>query len=440
MIGADLALVGVTVVVASDALFVAKILVQPRLLVLLMILNLALLAYRVWAADDAYRSAKAAGAAGVRLAPVGIGLIVGAILLIPHAALAYYDIVQYNLIATNFAAEDVAAPPATTLAPATGSGSPSTTFAGVTRAPGPAIWDGLERLNVLLLGSDAGRDRRAIRTDTMIVVSIDPVTGDAAMLGVPRNFARVPLPEGHGVWGDCQCFPRLLNDLYYAGTERPSAFPGPGTPEENAIKGGIGELLGIEIHYYALVTLDGFVGVIDALGGVDINVPVRIVDEEYPHEDGVTREFVDIQPGLQHLDGHFALAYARIRRHADDYARMNRQRCVLEAVLEQSNPVELLFAYPRIAGVLSDALQTDIPISRLPDFIDLLPKIDGERIVTLRFIPPTYLAGFDANGNNTPDVDRIRQDVQTVLSLSPADAVAALGISALEDACPGQTV
>jgi LCP family protein required for cell wall assembly len=347
--------------------------------------------------------------------------------------------VQYGLITTVFQEDDVAAPdPAlattTSVASATdGSGAtpPATTTTG---APEPAIWDGLDRLNVLLLGGDAGVGRTGIRTDTMMVVSLDPETGNTAMFGIPRNFARVPLPEGQGVW-DCQCFPRLLNDLYIEGIQRPEAFPGPGDPGVNAIKGGIGELLGIPIHYFALVTLESFVGIVDAVGGVEIDVQFRIVDEIYPHEDGVTIESIVIEPGVQTLDGHLALAYARIRRHADDYARMNRQRCVLEAIVEQSNPAELLLAYPRIASVLEDTLLTDIPISRLPDFIDLLPKIDTERITTIRFIPPTYVGGVDEFGRNIPDVDRIRNDVQMAINLEPEAAIAALGIQALDDAC-----
>ena len=126
----------------------------------------------------------------------------------------------------------------------------------------------------------------------------------------------------------------------------------------NAIKGALGELFGLEIHYYALVTLDGFIGIIDALGGVTIDAPFTIIDEIYPHEDGVTEDYVEIPAGINHLDGHLALAYARIRRHANDFARMNRQRCLLEAVIEQSSPIELVANYPAIGEVLKESLLT----------------------------------------------------------------------------------
>ncbi len=435
LLGVDAVLVTLAVIFTLDRLGVVKAAFKPRFLAALMLGNIVLLGYRIWAADDAYRCADP-GATGDRrgtrrVGAVPAGLLV-LLLLIPHAAIAYYDLVQYRLITTVFADEETTTSTSTTAAAAVDAGLGTTTT--TTEPPAPALWDGLDRLNILLLGGDAGPGRTGIRTDTMIVVSIDPTSGNVAMFGIPRNWAQVPLPDGMGVW-DCHCFPRLLNDLYIAGSEYPDAFPGPGTPEENAIKAGIGELLGIPIHYYALVTLDGFIGIVDALGGVDIDVPFRIVDETYPNEDGVSTEYIDILPGPQHLDGHLALAYVRARRHADDYARMGRQRCVLDAVLAQSDPAEMLLAYPRIAGVLEDTLQTDIPLRRIPDLIDLLPVVDLDSIVSVRFIPPTYLAEVTADGRQVPNVDLIREHVQLVLDSTPEEAIAALGIEPLGDAC-----
>lgn len=440
MLGVDgLLLVALFGYVLRGELAIAKDWVRPGALALMMFVNLALFSFRLVASRDAYHLAGGTPPSRISTS-LAAGFAVGLALMAPHVVFGYYDAVQYNLITTVFQDEDVAGPvpigdttstaPPTTVLGGTVT-SPSTTVAG---PPPLAIWDGLDRLNILLLGGDAGVGRTGIRTDTMIAVSIDPDSGDMAMFSLPRNFVRVPLPPGHGIW-DCNCFPKLLNDLYFEGAQRPEAFPGPEAPEVNAIKGGIGELLGIPIHYYMLVTLDSFVGIVDAFGGVDMDVPFRIVDAIYPHEDGVTIESVVIEPGVQKLDGHFALAYARIRRHADDYARMNRQRCVLEALVKQSSPAEVVRAYPRIASVLEDTLLTDIPISRLDDFIDLLPKIDTERITTIRFIPPTYVAGLDERGKDIPDVELIRHDVQVAITNPSAVAIADLGLEALDDAC-----
>ena len=292
--------------------------------------------------------------------------------------------------------------------------------------------DGLERLNLLLLGADDAPTRRGERTDTMIVVSIDPTTGDTAMISIPRNYARAPLPEGFGVW-ECNCFPQLLNDLYYAGIQHPDAFPGPGTASENAIKGGISEILGIPIHYYAMVNLAGFVGIVDALGGVEIDVPREIIEPQYGGP-GLSGRVV-IPEGVQVMDGYTALAYTRIRSQSSDYARMNRQRCVVKAVLDQSDPLELLAAYPSIAGVLREEMQTDIPISRLPDFIDLLPRIDTGDVVALSITPPEYLAGFSAQGQNIYDAQLIREHVALILAGQPEAVSPDLGSGSLTSAC-----
>ncbi|MDJ0953286.1 MAG: LCP family protein [Acidimicrobiia bacterium] len=440
LLGVDLLLIVLAGLAYFNQLEVVKAAFRPDVLVGAMLGNIALLAFRLWAADDAYRLAAQSGRG--RFTPLA-GVVLGLLILGPHLVAGYYDIVHYDFITTTFAQDEVTTTTTTTTttsAPAgvasgtsASSGSTTTTTEAVAVEPGPVLWDGLERLNIALLGADAGVGRRSIRTDTMIVVSIDPESGNVALFSLPRNMVEAPLPVEMGIWG-CDCFPRMLNDLYVAGIESPEAFPGPQDPSVNAIKGGFGEILGIPIHYYAMVTLEGFVGVIDAIGGVTIDVPFRIVDETYPHEDGVTIEYVEIEPGVQQLDGHLALAYSRARRHADDYARMGRQRCVLNAILEEADPVALALGYPELAGVLGDTMETDIPLSRIPDFIDLLPKIDQENMISIRFIPPDYITASTSSGN-IPDVDLIREHVQIVINSTPDEARTILGIDSLDDNC-----
>ena len=393
---------------------------------LVMVANLVLLSYRAWAAYDAYHLAAGRAEASPTGMAIALGLLVWVVVLVPHMAVGYFNVVQYSLISEVFAAPEQ---------PGTAdSEDPSSTAAplppGVTTTtlPQPVIWDGLERLNILLMGTDVGAGRSDIRTDTMIVVSIDPETGDSAMISLPRNMSGITLPEGHGVW-ECDCFPQLLNDLYFVASENPDWFPGEGEPGPRAIKAATGHLLGLDVHYYALVALDGFIGIVDALGGVDIRVPKTIVDETYPHEDGVTIEHVVIEEGDQHLDGHLALAYARIRRHADDFARMNRQRCVLGAVIAQSSLIELLASYGAIAEVLKEALETDIPQDRLVDFIDLLPNISFDRVGVLH-VDRDYITGADA-GRAYYDEERIYREAQAVIANPTA---AADGLS-LENTC-----
>ena len=408
----------------------AKMWVDLDSLVILMLANIAVLTFRGAAALNAYDSA---GSSRGFLTYAGAG--VAALLIVaPHAVFGHLVLVQHDLVSTVFVGSEDPRPPVAggTTEPDQGPGISTPETDPTQPAPSdPAIWDGLERLNVVLLGADAGSGRTGLRTDTTIVISIDPETGDAVMLSVPRNLSAAPLPEGMGSW-DCNCFPDLITHLYDAAERSPGDFPGPAQPPINALKAALGEIFGIPIHYYALVTLDGFVAVVDAFGGVDIDVPVTIVDETYPHEDGSVVH-IEIPAGRQHLDGHHALAYARIRRHADDFARMHRQRCVLEAVVEQSSPAEIIFRYGSIAQVLKDHLSTDIPQDQLPDFIDLLPRLSTDRIATLRITEDDYKTGEE--GLLTfYDLDRIKADAQALMT-DPEAAQESLELESLDTTC-----
>jgi len=269
----------------------------------------------------------------------------------------------------------------------------------------------------------------------MITVSIDPVTGEAAMFSVPRNWTQAPLPEGMGVW-DCNCYPELINELWVMGEQYPDAFPGPGTPSENAVKGVIGEFLGIDIDYYAMVNLDGFVEIVDALGGVDIYVPSKVIDEKYPLEDDSGFERIEIDAGWQTMDGHIALAYARTRNQDSDYFRMNRQRCVIEAMIEQGDPVSLVLNFGSLADVIKRTMLTDIPIDALPRLIELLPSVDIDNVVSVRFIPPDYHLKYrdDGKPGRVANIDLVHEHVQLVIN-DPERAVRELGLEQLEDVC-----
>jgi LCP family protein required for cell wall assembly len=419
---------------------VLKLWVSSAALALMMGVSLALLAYRWLAASDAYYAVPESGAP-TWLTAIGIA-VTAIVIVLPHLVFGYVTVVQASLLDSVFSSSEPTAaadPPLTAASGGPGedsSGAPiavtsSTTPRETTTTTAQTPWDGLERLNIVLLGADAGEGRNGLRTDTTIVVSIDPVTGNTAMFSVPRDLSDVPLPAGMGIW-DCDCFPDLITHLYDAGVQNPEAFPGPDEPSINAIKGAVGELFGIPIHYYALVTLEGFVDVVDALGGVTIDIPKTIFDETYPHEDG-TIESIEIKAGTKHLNGHEALAYARIRRHSDDFNRMNRQRCVLEAVIEQSSPTEMLFRFAALADAMKRSLVTDIPQERLGDFIDLLPVISTDRISTLRITRTEYKTG-SSPGRTYYDVDRIKADAQFLMA-NPDLAQEELGLEDLDNTC-----
>lgn len=424
--------------------------VQPTSLRWILAGNGFALAFRVFAAADALfsPSLRQSIMPGGRMAAAL--LISGSflVLTLPHAYAGYLDVVQYDLITTVFA-------PTSTLPPAPPSQSTSTTTTPDQPAnhdPGGApaspptstsittttttvpvrLWDGTERLNVLLLGGDGGKGRTSIRTDTIILVSIDPESGATAMFSVPRNMAQVPLPAQIDIW-DCDCFPGIINALWRWADDRPGRFEDLTDPGADVLKLAIGTLVDLDIHYYALINLEGFIELVDAIGGIDITVPTRVRDR-YSGPDGVS-QLIDLAPGEYHFDGYDTLGYVRVSKASSDYSRMGRERCVLRAMAKQADPLTVIRAFPAIASVLKNNLFTDIPLGSLPDFIELLPLIKADEIVLVRFIPDRFTGPRTPDFYPTPDLSEIRTVVQDVLSATNLDVVEDLELEDLGEAC-----
>lgn len=255
---------------------------------------------------------------------------------------------------------------------------------------------GEDRVNVLLLGGDAGPGRWSLRTDSIIVVSIHPATGDTVMISVPRNLTRLPFPPGSAL---ATRYPNGFNDLanaVYPAVDRHRELAGGGDDAAaQAVKLGIAQLLGMPIHHYVLVDMAGFVDVVDALGGLQLNVATRLPMPGNPA--GAAHPVPDfIEPGPQHMDGTIALAFARSRTGDSDYKRMGRQRCVLGAIAAAATPLAIVSGLGELVGAFGDAVRTDIPRERLGEFSDLIDRFTiagGTATVrTLHLAPPLVSA------------------------------------------------
>jgi anionic cell wall polymer biosynthesis LytR-Cps2A-Psr (LCP) family protein len=192
-----------------------------------------------------------------------------------------------------------------------------------------------------------------------------------------------------------------------------------------------------------MVDLQGFADVVDALGGVDVTVATRLYDPAYTHP-GEESRVIDFPPGTYHMDGRDALAYARSRTLSDDFNRMGRQRCVLEALARQSDPVELLRGLPSLVPAIQASVITDIPIAQIPDFLDLLSVADLQNIVSIRVMPNapefagtgTSYVAYRISGYNVPNVPLIHERVDIATTLPPAEAIVALNLQAgLTETC-----
>ncbi|MBX3099107.1 MAG: LCP family protein [Salinibacterium sp.] len=272
-------------------------------------------------------------------------------------------------------------------------------FAGQTVVP-PV--DG--RYNFMLLGGDAGADREGLRPDSISVVSVEADTGKATIIGIPRNLLYVPFvagspmlaeyPHGYGTDG-CDVDVCLINSIYtevelYHPELYPDAEKNGSQPGIEAMRDAVEGVLGITIQYYVLIDMQGFADLIDALGGITIDVADRLpvtdeVDENgQPYDPNASW----IEPGVQLMNGGVALAYARIRAGTTDYARMERQRQVQEAIIQQFEPANILSKFQSVAKAGAQVVSTDIPQSVLGQFVDLAGKSRGQDIATLELVPP----------------------------------------------------
>lgn len=276
-------------------------------------------------------------------------------------------------------------------------------------------WMQRGRLTVLISGSDHAPDRRGDRTDAMMVATMDLETGQPILFGVPRNYGDIPLPEHiAGVMG-IDTYTGMLKWLYGEAQSYPELAPNGEDPGMVALKGAISELLGIHIDYYAMVDMQGFIELIDAFGGVEIDVQEPIVVRLLSPIEGEGWQQFEIMPGEQTLDGRQALAYSRHRTGTTDYDRMQRQRCLVQSMVQEADLATLLLSFPDLMDVIQENVVTDIPLEMLPDMVMLRDIVQADQIVSVGFAPPEYHAGMSSGGHNLPAYDQILETVQDAL-------------------------
>jgi polyisoprenyl-teichoic acid--peptidoglycan teichoic acid transferase len=276
-------------------------------------------------------------------------------------------------------------------------------------------WIERGRLTVLITGSDSAPDRTGARTDAMMVASLDVETGETILFGVPRNYGDIPLPEHIASVMGVEQYSGMLKWLYGEAQQYPELAPEGGDPGMVALKGAVSELLGLPIDYYAMVDMAGFIDLVDAFGGVEIDVQAPVIVRLLSPIEGEGWQQFEIMPGEQTLDGHQALAYSRHRTGTTDYDRMERQRCVLTAMADKADLPTLLTIFPDLIDVIRENVVTDIPLDMLPDLVMLRDVVEVDEIVSIGFAPPEYHAGTSSGGHNLPAYDAILETVQQAL-------------------------
>lgn len=305
--------------------------------------------------------------------------------------------------------------------------------------------DGVERITILLVGGDGGPGRSGNRADSINVVTMNVETGKAAVFGIPRNMTHVALPDAWSTafveleqqltpweerrqWTDadgdgepdqfepCHCFPDQINAIYPFTRGWTDTYPDERDPGLAALRDVLEIMLDLEIDYYAFVNMNGFVNVVNALGGVNVYVTRPVTIEMSPAKEGDEWHTVSVGTGWRRLDGLDALGYVRERRSSSDYTRMERQRCLLKAVAAKATPSLVLSRFSRLANAMSSSVKTDIDVAYLPTLLEYVASLDFDDIATVGFVPPYYTPVVDHRGKPTPDLQRIRAMVTYALN------------------------
>jgi LCP family protein required for cell wall assembly len=308
---------------------------------------------------------------------------------------------------------------------------------------------GESRITVLIAGGDAGPGRGGLRTDSMIVASLHTGTGKAALFGFPRNMGSIPLPrrfqnafvdyerrlasaqapaaegEEPAAWRSCRCFPEQLNALYPVTRKWTGTYPDEVDPGMAALRDVLSHMMGVEIDYYVLVDMAAFVDLVDAIGGIDVDVRKPLKSEVSPPREGDPWAKVDVDVGWHHLDGPQALAYARARKGSSDYTRMERQRCMLRGVAAKADAVTILRSFPAIVDAVENSVVTDVPRSFAVEFIGAAAGLDFDDIETVGFTHPYWEERRDHLFHPIPNIARIRSKVAKVFAGLDTDTAVA---------------
>ncbi|MEO5703932.1 MAG: LCP family protein [Candidatus Limnocylindrales bacterium] len=419
----------------------AGLAVQSWFLITVFVANLVAVVYRGYAIVDAWSIARMvaggpARTAGLRQAGVASVASLAAVMVVMsglHFAVARYDALLSATASCIFDPEArgcdaTESPGPTDLAtePSESGATPEPSIGAAASGPRVPPWDGKERLNILLIGAD--EQGGGHNTDTMITVSIDPASGQVVMFTLPRDTVDVPMPPGRArnVWGSV--YAGKINGFFVAAGRRSDVFPGTReTRGYTGLKATLGYLYGLDIKYYVEVNFDGFKKVVDALGGVTVNVQVPVLDDNFP-ESGGKRKRLFVPAGVQHMTGSEALDYARSRKSTSDFERGARQQRLIISLRRQLEIGSVLRNINPLAAAIGQSLRTDIPRELVPQLLGLADKVDTRSIRSIIFIPPFYQNEcFNCPPRGyiiQPRVTRIRAAVAEAFNVDPGFAEA----------------
>lgn len=255
----------------------------------------------------------------------------------------------------------------------------------------PPKWEGSERVNILLLGGDSRglKPNEIPRSDSVMVASIDPVTKKSTLFSILRDtYVKIP---GYG-------------------SDRINAAIAVGGP--NLAMKTVSDLMGIPIQYYVYTDFKGFIALVDAIGGIDIDVEknMKYSDSEDDHEYDI-----DLKKGMQHLDGKMALQYVRFRHDAmSDFARTERQRKFMKTLAEKLQTTTSLIKLPRILQKIDPYIETNLTVAQMIRLGGLGFELRTEGLASQQVPPAELLEERKVGGADVISVnpDKLKRYVQ----------------------------
>src|SRR5687768_2377275 len=393
---------GLLVLQLSEGLtvFAARMLEPTFALTLLILVILA----GIWRLVSMLDAAQPRGLAQRRRPTLGpILALMVAVVVLAHGIAAYYTYSFYQAGSRIFTGTAPGDDPYAI--PAGGSPAPSDDY-NVPPFATPSSES--SRITVLLTGVDKTTDRTHSLTDTLLVASVDRATGEAVMVSFPRDISQFPLYNGATYGGK-------INSLMSWAAAHPEEFPDGPLP---TLAKQLGFLLGVPIHYFAAIDLDGFQRMIQAVGGVTVDVDRPIADPVYDWLDGSPPGFF-LAAGRQKLDARTALAYVRSRQGLGDtdYTRANRQQELLLALRQELTKPSNIGRVPAVLDAAATTIRTNFPSNGLDEMIGLAQEIDGDGVRRVVLEPPTYTVHPPISQTDGTWILRLRPDAIRTLSV-----------------------
>jgi LCP family protein required for cell wall assembly len=380
---------------SPDRLTRLALLLDPVVISTILVVELALLAWRLAAVADAFR--RGHGSIGGRASVLtAVGLL---FVLVPSVYAAYLTEVAREAATAVFSTSesDQNSPPV----PMDRIAPEDPELSGVIGTPEPSAPD-LGRFTVLFIGGDSGPGRDHFLTDSMIVASLDPASNAVSMVSMPRDAVDVPLPDGRVYHGK-------INTLVTYVDAHKSLFPGVKSGETE-LANTLGALLGVQVNGWVEVNLPGFEQVVNSLGGIDVTVHDGFCDPTY-HDYGYPNGFA-IAAGRYHMNGQEALAYARVRKAEgeSDFTRAARQQELIVALRDRVVSGGFLNDPAGFIASFGDLARTNLTPSALLPYVDSASKIDRDHIFRAVITYPLikYLPNDPRGWAVAPIVDRIR--------------------------------